>query len=207
VNRDLWVVGSGGHARAVIGAARSSGWTVVGLLDDNPDQHGKEMMGVSVIGGTTELESLTNANVVIGIGDNRVRYILANKFRINWVNVIHSTAWVDPSAALGVGTVLMAGAIVHPMAKIGNHAILNTGCSVDHDGQIGDYSHLAPGARLCGTTEVGEGSFLGSGAIVIQGVKIGKWSQVGAGSVVIRDVPDTALVYGVPAHRKEKLFV
>lgn len=31
------------------------------------------------------------------------------------------------------------------------------------------------------------------------GVTLGRWALVGMGSVVVRDVPDFALVYGVPA--------
>ena len=47
--------------------------------------------------------------------------------------------------------------------------------------------------------EVGEGASLGAQSTCIAPVRIGKWSMVGAGSVVTKDVPDFALVAGVPA--------
>jgi acetyltransferase-like isoleucine patch superfamily enzyme len=44
-----------------------------------------------------------------------------------------------------------------------------------------------------------DGSDIGVGAIVLPGVRIGRGSQVGAGAVVTADVPDYAIVAGVPA--------
>ena len=42
-------------------------------------------------------------------------------------------------------------------------------------------------------------AWLGYGVIVLSGVRIGKGAVVGAGSVVTNDVPDGAVVAGVPA--------
>jgi len=40
---------------------------------------------------------------------------------------------------------------------------------------------------------------IGANATIICGVTIGKWAMIGASAVVTKDVPDYALVYGVPA--------
>lgn len=48
-------------------------------------------------------------------------------------------------------------------------------------------------------TLVKKGCSIGANATIVCGVTIGKYSFVGAGSVVAEDVPDFALVYGVPA--------
>ena len=47
-------------------------------------------------------------------------------------------------------------------------------------------------------THVKEGASLGSGSVILCGVTIGKEALVGAGAVVTRDVPDYAVVMGVP---------
>lgn len=44
-----------------------------------------------------------------------------------------------------------------------------------------------------------KGCSVGANATIVCGVTVGKYSLIGAGSVVSRDVPDFALVYGVPA--------
>lgn len=46
---------------------------------------------------------------------------------------------------------------------------------------------------------IGDGAWLGAGAIVVPGVRVGAGAVVAAGSVVTRDVPDFAVVAGVPA--------
>ncbi len=48
-------------------------------------------------------------------------------------------------------------------------------------------------------TRVKKGASVGSGATILCGVTIGENAVVGAGSVVTRDVPDGAIVAGVPA--------
>ncbi|MDF1498757.1 MAG: DapH/DapD/GlmU-related protein [Patescibacteria group bacterium] len=48
-------------------------------------------------------------------------------------------------------------------------------------------------------TKVKEGASIGANATIICGNNIGKWAFIGAGSVVTKDVPDYALVIGVPA--------
>jgi len=46
-----------------------------------------------------------------------------------------------------------------------------------------------------------EGASIGARAVCVAPVTVGRWAMVAAGSVVTRDVPDFALVAGVPAKR------
>jgi acetyltransferase-like isoleucine patch superfamily enzyme len=48
---------------------------------------------------------------------------------------------------------------------------------------------------------VREGASIGARAVCVAPVTIGRWALVAAGAVVTRDVPDFALVAGVPARR------
>jgi UDP-2-acetamido-3-amino-2,3-dideoxy-glucuronate N-acetyltransferase len=50
-------------------------------------------------------------------------------------------------------------------------------------------------------THVRRGATLGANCTVVCGVTVGAWAFVGAGAVVTDDVPDFALVVGVPARR------
>ena len=49
--------------------------------------------------------------------------------------------------------------------------------------------------------EVAEGASLGARSVCVAPVRIGRWALVAAGAVVTKDVPDFALVAGVPARR------
>ena len=48
-------------------------------------------------------------------------------------------------------------------------------------------------------THIRHGASLGSNATIICGITVGRFALVGAGAVVTRDVPDYAIVAGVPA--------
>lgn len=85
--------------------------------------------------------------------------------------------------------------------------------------RIGRGTGIGPGVRILSSThedpwpdpvimegrirfaavEIGEGCDLGVGATILPGVRLGRGVQVGAGAVVAKDVPDFAVVAGVPA--------
>jgi acetyltransferase-like isoleucine patch superfamily enzyme len=48
---------------------------------------------------------------------------------------------------------------------------------------------------------VREGASIGARAVCVAPVTVGRWALVAAGAVVVKDVPDFALVVGVPARR------
>ncbi|MFX0108100.1 MAG: CatB-related O-acetyltransferase [Candidatus Hodarchaeota archaeon] len=47
--------------------------------------------------------------------------------------------------------------------------------------------------------EIGNDVWIGAGAVILPGIKIGHGAIVGAGAVVTKDIPDYAIVVGVPA--------
>jgi UDP-2-acetamido-3-amino-2,3-dideoxy-glucuronate N-acetyltransferase len=50
-------------------------------------------------------------------------------------------------------------------------------------------------------TPVGKGATIGANATIVCGHALGKYCTIGAGAVVTKDVPDHALMVGVPARR------
>jgi len=60
---------------------------------------------------------------------------------------------------------------------------------------------LAFGSETIWSTLVQQGASIGANATVVCGVTLGRYCFVAAGAVVTRDVPDYALVMGVPAVR------
>ena len=89
------------------------------------------------------------------------------------------------------GVLLMAsgGIVVEDYVLIAAHAKL---ISNDHD------PYFRP-IITCKPIIIKEGAWIGAGAAIMKGVTVGKYAIVGANSVVTKDVPDYAVVVGVPA--------
>lgn len=88
---------------------------------------------------------------------------------------------------------LEEGAFIGPAAVLTNDHFPR---SVNPDGSLKSGHDWAP----VGVT-VREGASIGARTVCVAPVTIGRWAMVAAGATVIRDVPDYALVVGVPAQR------
>lgn len=185
----MYLYGASGHAKVIMDILKDNHVEIEGLVDDNPNIN--ELSGYPVFHGKEDISPL-----IISIGDNKIRQVIAHKLNVEFGTAIHSSAIVSPYAIVEEGSVIMQGAIVQSGTCIGKHCIVNTGASIDHECLVGDYVHISPHSTLCGSVHVGEGTWIGAGTTVLPGVKIGKWSVVGAGSVVAKDIPDGVLAVG-----------
>jgi len=202
---ELFVYGASGHGKVVADLALASGRKVHGFIDDAPSSSVRHVLGIPVLGGFDWLAKRAqqfNIAVALGVGDNDARCRVAERCRaldIPLLSLIHPSAVVSSSAAIGNGTVLMAQVVVNADATIGDEVILNTGSIVEHDCKVGDGAHLSPKSAMGGASSLGMKSWLGMGAVLIHGVRVGANSVVGAGGVVIHNLPDNIVAIGVPA--------
>lgn len=193
---EVFLYGASGHSLVVRDVVEAVGGRVVALVDDGKTG---EYFGLPI----RRLEEMHGLIALVAIGNCQVRQRVAAKLgEMGFAfakAVIHPTAVASPSVAMGCGTMVMPGAIINAYATIGEHCIINTGASVDHECVVGDFVHIAPHSTLCGNVSVGTGTWIGAGSTIIQGIHIGNNVMVGAGAVVVRDIPDNAVVAGVPA--------
>jgi acetyltransferase-like isoleucine patch superfamily enzyme len=80
-------------------------------------------------------------------------------------------------------------------AGLGTNSVFH---SYDH-GVAPGIPYIKQPLETKGPIVVGDHAWVGAGVIVLSGVRIGKGAVVAAGSVVTHDVPDNAIVAGVPA--------
>jgi UDP-perosamine 4-acetyltransferase len=206
-DRRVVVAGAGGHAKVAIEALRFSGWKVIGCTD--PDPTARTVVGAPVLGTDDILAEIRRSGVSFAfpaVGANAARQRLGEHLRklgFTLPRAIAPNAVIAPSAHVGAGVAIFAGAVINAEAEVADFAILNTNASVDHDCKVGVAAHVAPGCALAGCVVVGDRAFIGAGASVIPGVMIGSDTMVGAGSVVVRDVADGVTVMGVPARVRD----
>lgn len=128
--------------------------------------------------------------VFVAVGNNYHRRKEVNQSNGPFITLIHPAAHISPTARIGMGTIIMAGAVIQANVKIGRHCIINTGASVDHDCVIEDFVHIAPGVNLCGGVHVGEGSLLAVGLGFAPNSKIDAWSFVKAKGLHVEPLRD-----------------
>lgn len=202
----LVLVGGGGHARVVLDAARSSGWTIEGFVDR--DTTARELDDARLLGDDSALADLRQrgaTHAVVGVGSiapGSLRDDLFAKIEAAGLEpaiIIHRSAIVSDRVHIYHGAVVLAGAIINTGASIGRNVIVNTGAIVEHDCRVSDGVHLSPRAVLGGNVTIGPGAHVGIGATVRQGIVIGAGATVAAGAVVVADVAERTTVMGVPA--------
>src|SRR5262249_46469625 len=133
-------------------------------------------------------------------GEVRVRHSRQlQQLGLTPISAIHAAAFVGEDTRLGAGIQALPGSVVCDLATIGDFCILNANCSIAHDWALGEGVHVMDSAALAGFTRVGDYSTIGTNATILPRLSIGARCYVGAGAVVTKDVPDNAVVAGVPA--------
>lgn len=198
VRGDWLLVGGGGHGRSVADVLQRAGGRVVAVVDPDPGVVWSIPVERLIGDGLTRL-GRTAGHVLVTVGDN------ASRARIH-AEVVAAGAepgtlvavTATTSMTLGCGVVLLEHSHVGPGAVIADGVIVNTAAVVEHDCQVGAFAHVAPGSRLLGGVRVGAGTLIGAGAVVLPGICVGARAVVGASALVTADVPDGAVVFGVP---------
>jgi UDP-2-acetamido-3-amino-2,3-dideoxy-glucuronate N-acetyltransferase len=123
---------------------------------------------------------------------------------------IMSGAKLGEGCNLGQNVVVSPGVRVGSNVKIQNNVSVYTGVELEDDVFCGPSmvftnvtnprSHVARKNEYKRTL-VKRGATLGANSTIVCGTTIGRYAFVGAGAVVTRDVPDYALMLGVPAKR------
>lgn len=179
-DKNIIILGAGGHAPVVIEIARACGFTVSAIYDDNPASVGKSVAGVAVAGRIVDLPDSLTGNAFIAIGNNAVRRSLCERFgNLTWPALVHPQACVSSLASFGDGSIVCAGAVVQPNAVIGRQVIINIAACVDHDSRVGDFCHIGAKAYVSVNSEIGTDCHLRPGSLLPFAARIPPGSVVG----------------------------
>ncbi len=157
---------------------------------------------------TTQIEPSADVSQQADVGEGTSIWHLAQ---------VRERAVVGAECIIGRGAYIGPGVRLGDRCKIQNYALVYEPAVLENGVFVGpavvftnDYFPRA--VTPDGTLKSGEdweavgvtcreGSSIGARSVCVAPVTIGRWAMVAAGSVVTKDVPDFALVAGVPARR------
>ncbi|MGW2944243.1 acyltransferase [Streptomyces sp. NPDC001226] len=132
-------------------------------------------------------------------------------------------AQIREGARLGEGCVIGRGAYVGTGVRMGDNCKLQNYALVYEPAELGDGVFIGPAVVLTNDhnprsvdpegkqkrggdweavgVKIADGASIGARSVCVAPLSIGRWAMVAAGAVVTKDVPDFALVVGVPARQ------
>lgn len=205
--KNIIIWGASGHAKVILSALPDTHYRLCGLIDQNPtitqfknhpvypsaeallkntSLNIKETYFILAIGGSKGFERMEIHHQLIDLG-------------LKPLTIHHPTAWIDPTATLGLGSQILGMSAISADVSIGSQSIINTNATIDHETIIGDGCHIMPAATIAGCVLIGDYCTIGSNATVLPRVKLAPYTIVGAGAVVTKDTLPNSTVVGVPA--------
>ena len=129
---------------------------------------------------------------------------------------VHESSYIDDDVEIGEATKIWHFCHIQRGARIGKRCSLGQNVNVSNHVKVGDGCKIQNNVSLYEGVELENDVFCGpscvftndltprakypkGSATVVCGHTVGKWALIGAGAVVASNVPDHALMLGVPA--------
>jgi sugar O-acyltransferase (sialic acid O-acetyltransferase NeuD family) len=209
--KNLVIVGAGGFGREVYHWAKQSvgfsdQFKLKGFIDDGVTSVDEAGIDHPILGKITDYKPQVNDVFIMAIAIPKIKLEISQNL-INkgaeFINIIHKTSIVVPSAKMGVGIVVCPFSVISSKSQVEDHVFINTNTTIGHDSFIGKGTTISGHCDITGNCHLEEGVFLGSHACMVPKAYIGSYAIVGAGSCVVKKIAPGQTVIGVPA---KKLF-
>ncbi len=175
---DIILIGAGSQAKAIVSAARLSGMNVCAIYDDDCARWGQLISGVPIV-GSLALAPSSGLPGILGFDAPQRRKAVARSLDVRWTTVVHPKAFLDPSASVGAGSVILEGVVAQADVDVRQHVVVSANVTISHDAVVEDFAQLWAGVVLAGSVRIGEGSCLETGALVIPNIRIAPGRSLG----------------------------
>lgn len=201
------IIGAGTYGEVYLAYLQESGVDVVGFLDDNPKYQDTKVNGVPVLGPINLLNTLKTTNdieaVYCPLGNNKLRVkflTYARQLGYKTPNYIHPSVIISPHVIIGEGVYILLGTTIMPHTIIRNFVMISMGVHLAHHNVLEEGVFLSTGCNFGASIHAKRYAYCGIGSTIMTGIhELGEDCLIGAGAVVIKDVPDSAIMAGVPA--------
>jgi sugar O-acyltransferase (sialic acid O-acetyltransferase NeuD family) len=198
------IIGAGTYGQ-VYSEYMKNTYNIVGYIDDNEKLIGSYINGIEVLGNREFLINKIDKNIslFVPIGNNSIRMHLLqelNTLGFTTPSFIHPDAAIHDSVQMGEAVYILPKTNIMPFTILKNYTMVSMGVNIAHHNIIDNGCFFSQGSNIGASMHIQTKAYFGISSTVMTGVKIiGKNALVGAGAVVIKDVPNNAVVAGVPA--------
>lgn len=140
MSSNLLILGAGQYGALVYELAESLGcYDKISFLDD--------CLSEGVVGGFVDAKKLLEeySCAIVAIGNSDLRLKLLNQLEEMGYEIpvlIHSTAYVSPSAVIAKGSIIEPLALVQTGVTIGKGCLISSGAVVNHNAIVCDGCHI-----------------------------------------------------------------
>lgn len=167
----MYIIGTSTLSELILDVSYSLGIAVEGFFDDFSDK--ESFGGIKIIGGLDQLleqkHLYKNAGVFVAIGNNTNRHKLGQvltKNNIKMPTLIHPAAYVEPSARLGAGNLILGGAYIGSQTIIGDGNLIFPGTCLSHHNRVGHYNFFSPNVSVGGYARISSTCKIGMNSVV-----------------------------------------
>lgn len=201
------IIGAGTYGQVYLAYLQEVGVDVVGFIDDDEELWNTHVGGLPIFGGISLLETLKDSHyieaVYCPIGNNKLRVkFLERATCLGYLtpNYIHPSVVISPHITIGEGVYILLGTTIMPYAIIDDFVMISMGVHLAHHTHLSKGTFLSTGVNFGASICAEECVYVGISATIMTGLStLGKECLIGAGAVVIKDVPNKAIMAGVPA--------
>jgi sugar O-acyltransferase (sialic acid O-acetyltransferase NeuD family) len=200
------VLGATEFSTEIADVATASGWRVAGYLENLVPERVGRLAGLEVHWMEDVTHLARDHVVVCGLGTTHREPFTRRAVELGFrpANIVHPSAVVSSTAAIGDGVIVGPGCVVAAYASVGDFVLVNRGALIGHHTSIEKGCTIGPGSNVAGSCRVGERVYIGMSAVVLNNLSIGARSVVAAGAVVTGDVDERVMVAGVPAEVRRR---
>ena len=188
------------HNRLAREKGREEPYHILGFISDDPDAlKGKTFVTEPILGSILEWQPSSRERYALGLGKpeskTKVATMLKERGAI-FESIISPYANVSRDLQMGEGC-FITSATIGADVILGSFVNIN-GSTLYSGSTIGDFTTVT-GYSVIERAAIGKCVHVGSKAVITEGCHVGDYAHIAAGSVVTEDVPEKALVFGVPA--------
>lgn len=201
------IIGAGKYGEVYLDYLQQAGVEIVGFLDDNPGEWNLKVHGIPVLGAVSKLsvlkEEMKVEAVYCPLGNNRLRVKfleMARELGYETPSYIHPSVTISDNVSIGKGVYILLGTNIMPETTIEDYVMISMGVNIAHHNVLSKGTFLSTGCNFGASILAKPYTYCGIGSTIMTGLtELGADCLIGAGAVVIRNVPDGAVVAGVPA--------